>query len=227
MWDFKTIITDFIKTRNIQEFINNRFLSASKMVIVKNHFKFVGTDYAMFNIGESLFTIHQVDTEYNYDDFRSSDIVLDIGANIGAFSLKVCKNVKHVYAVEPVTTSALRDNIMLNKTKNITVVECGLGRGVHKIKWLDQSKTINCAPLSKLIEMCGGKVDIIKCDCEGGEWCIQPNELKGVRRIEMELHLFNNENKNEFLGVLDQAGYNYEIDEMPNAKTLQIHAYMK
>jgi hypothetical protein len=28
----------------------------------------------------------------------------------------------------------------------------------------------------------------LKCDCEGGEWLIQPEELAGIRRIEMELH---------------------------------------
>ncbi|MDD1668066.1 MAG: FkbM family methyltransferase, partial [Methanomicrobiales archaeon] len=27
------------------------------------------------------------------------------------------------------------------------------------------------------------------CDCEGAEWLIRPDDLSGIRRIEMELHL--------------------------------------
>ena len=227
MWDFRTIIIDFIKTKNMQEFLNHRFKSESKMIIAKNHFKYIGTDYALFYMDNviNIEMIAQIDTEYNYDDFRSSDIVLDIGANVGAFSLKVCKNVGHVYAVEPVMTSTLKSNIMLNNIKNITVLECGLGHGQQKIEWSECSKTVMCIPLTDLIKKCGGRVDILKCDCEGGEWCIHPNELKGIRRIEMELHLFNGENKNDFLDVLDQAGYTYKIDLRSNDKTLLIHAY--
>ena len=29
----------------------------------------------------------------------------------------------------------------------------------------------------------------MKCDCEGAEWSIRPEDLDGVRRIEMELHM--------------------------------------
>jgi len=36
--------------------------------------------------------------------------------------------------------------------------------------------------------MAGG-CDFVKCDCEGAEWLIDPADLAGVRRIEMELHL--------------------------------------
>ena len=134
MWDFKTLIKDFIKTKNIQEFINHRFKSESEMVIAKNHFKYIGTDCALFHMDNNIIMIPGTDTEYNYDDVRSSDIVLDIGANIGAFSFNVCKNVDHVYAVEPVLTSTLKSNISLNNIKNITVLECGLGHGMQKIE---------------------------------------------------------------------------------------------
>jgi len=32
-------------------------------------------------------------------------------------------------------------------------------------------------------------VDFLKMDCEGAEWFIEPEELKGIRRIEAEVHL--------------------------------------
>jgi hypothetical protein len=43
-------------------------------------------------------------------------------------------------------------------------------------------------PLGKIITMAGG-CDFLKCDCEGAEWQIIPEDLEGVRRIEMELHI--------------------------------------
>ncbi|HMV50520.1 MAG TPA: hypothetical protein PKD31_22460, partial [Blastocatellia bacterium] len=33
-----------------------------------------------------------------------------------------------------------------------------------------------------------GGCDFLKCDCEGAEWQIDPDDLAGIRRIEMELH---------------------------------------
>lgn len=225
MWDIKTIILDFIKTRNLQKFLNNRFKSETKIVIPKNCFKYVGTDYALFHMDyRNIEMINQVETEYNYDDFRNTDIVLDVGANIGAFSLKICGRVKHVYAIEPIIVDSLKNNIILNNVKNITVFDYALGNGLQKIEWLENSKDMECISLSELIIKCGGKIDILKCDCEGGEWCIIEDDLKKIRRVEMELHLFNNENKNDFLKILYHAGFKIEIC-FRNKKTLLIHAY--
>lgn len=225
MWDIKTITSDFIKTRNLQKFLNHRFKSETKMVIPKNHFKYIGTDYALFHMNnKNIEMIKQVDTEYNYDDFRNTDIVLDIGANIGAFSLKICKHVKHIYAIEPIMNSTLKNNITLNNVKNITVFDYAIGNGLQKIEWLGYSKNVECISLSELIKKCGGKIDILKCDCEGGEWCIIEDDLKKIRRIEMELHLFNNENKNNFIDILYRAGFEFKIC-FRSKKTLLIHAY--
>jgi len=53
-------------------------------------------------------TINQVFNSYRFYDIKKDDVVLDLGANIGAFSMFVSRNVNHVYAVEPVTTDILR-----------------------------------------------------------------------------------------------------------------------
>ena len=42
--------------------------------------------------------------------------------------------------------------------------------------------------LRQIIGMAGG-CDFLKCDCEGGEWLMRPEDLGGIRRIEMELHI--------------------------------------
>lgn len=109
-------------------------------------------------------TIEEVFSEYKFNDIREDDIVLDIGANVGGFSLFISKMVKHVYAVEPITTDILRENIVLNKIDNITVFDNCLGKGVIEVNWMDTIKKMNGKSLSELINMCGGHIDFLKCD---------------------------------------------------------------
>lgn len=63
---------------------------------------------------------------------RAGDIVIDIGANIGTFSLKAAKLVGEtgqVFAFEPhpQTATYLARNVQLNQFKNVTVVPKALG----------------------------------------------------------------------------------------------------
>jgi len=126
--------------------------------------------------------------EYRFDDMRPDDRVIDIGANVGAFCIRASRCSQYIVAVEPVTASLLRQNIQLNGVP-VRVIEGALGDGKgKKIRW-DECEVISPTyPLRKIIEMAEG-CDFLKCDCEGAEWQIAPNDLKGVRRIEMELHI--------------------------------------
>ncbi len=172
-------------------------------------------------------TIEEVFSEYKFNDIREDDIVLDIGANVGGFSLFVSKMVKHVYAVEPITTHILQENININKINNITVFDTCLGKGIVEVNWMSSIKKIPGKSLSELINMCGGKVDFLKCDCEGGEWCITPDELKNVRRIEMEVHnLDGSHNFNDYLKMIEQAGFKYTYKIYKETDML-VHAYRK
>jgi hypothetical protein len=102
MWDFKTIILDFFKTKNFQEFINHRYKNDRKIILEKNIFEnnfILGTDKAIFYFDDMVFTIKESITEYIYNDLRKTDVVLDIGSCFGGFSLNVCDRVKHIYAV--------------------------------------------------------------------------------------------------------------------------------
>ena len=60
---------------------------------------------------------------------NKDDVVLDIGANIGYYSLSMSKRVKNVIACEPVTDNynRLKNNIRLNKVKNIKTLKIALG----------------------------------------------------------------------------------------------------
>jgi len=126
--------------------------------------------------------------DYRFDDIRKDDIVIDIGANVGAFCLRAARNSDYITAVEPVATDILRKNILLNAVP-VQIIEGALGDGnPREIRWDDCLVTAPTFQLNKIIAM-AGDCDFLKCDCEGAEWLIDPADLEGVRRIEMELHL--------------------------------------
>ena len=192
----ESMLDSLLKIDKFQTYVNNR-------VNYRFGFKFVNTP--------SNVTINQVFSDYRFNDIRKDDIVLDIGANVGAFSMFMSRMVKHVYAIEPITTNILRENIKINNIKNIIVLETALG-DANKVSWMDKTKEIQTKTLSELINLCGGKVDFLKCDCEGGEWCIKPHELKGIRRIESEVHNIDNRNVLDFLKILDEANFDYTYE---------------
>ena len=126
-------------------------------------------------------------TEYRFDDIMPGDRVLDIGANVGGFCIRAARMGGLVTAVEPVTTQPLLENIRANRVP-VQVIAGALGDGGQtEICWDDCRVVSPTWPLRDLIRM-GGGCDFLKCDCEGAEWLIGPDELEHVRRIEMEIH---------------------------------------
>jgi FkbM family methyltransferase len=149
---------------------------------------FTSSDNVSFLIQETAFRQIVEVPEYRFEDIRPDDRVMDIGANVGAFCIRASRCSQYIVAVEPVTTSLLRQNIQLNGVP-VRVIEGALGDGnPKKISWDDCEIISPTYPLHTLIRMSGG-CDFLKCDCEGAEWQIVPEELAGIRRIEMELHI--------------------------------------
>jgi FkbM family methyltransferase len=126
--------------------------------------------------------------DYYFDDIRRDDIVLDIGANAGAFCIRASRFSDRVVAVEPLIPGILSENIVLNGSR-VTILNLALGEGsIREVMWDGIKKTMRTATLKSIIDLAGG-CDFLKCDCEGAEWSIRPEDLDGVRRIEMELHI--------------------------------------
>lgn len=199
---------------DIIKFITGRY---DKIDYILKSIKIIGTEDALFYKDSNfLNTITEVYNQYNYYDLRPTDIVLDIGACIGAFSLKVNNKVFHVHSIEPVMTKQLEKNISLNNANNITMHEYALGDGNHvTINWQGNIKIVKSYSLSDIISMCGGHIDFLKCDCEGGEWYIKPNEIKDIRRIEMEIHNVDiNHPLSYFENILDDNGFIYNISSL-------------
>ena len=153
--------------------------------------------------------------EYRFTDIRPEDIVVDIGANIGAFCIRAARMARQVMAVEPVTYEPLRENIRLNRVA-VKVLEGALGNGKPaEISWDDKRVVSPTFTLQKIRQIAGG-CDFLKCDCEGAEWLIDPAELTGIRRIEMELHHppIGGPPNPELLDAISRQ-YDFAIDRKP------------
>lgn len=147
----------------------------------------------LYQIHPDLITYVQSREQYNLDDLRTNDTVIDLGANIGAFSVMCAKRgIQKVYAYEPFTYFTLCKNIQLNKLENVIEASWyALGDGnVTRISWMDKNALVETKGMTHILDECGG-CDFLKCDVEGAEWLIHPYELRNVRHIEMEFHMFD------------------------------------
>jgi FkbM family methyltransferase len=134
--------------------------------------------------------LDEVRCGYDWSDMRDTDILLDIGAHIGSVTIPAARKVKHVFAIEPIFTEELRENVRLNGLTNVTILSLALGNGekVNLSFFVSKKTDIQTHTFKEIVNMCGEKIDFLKCDCEGGEWFINKSDLDGIRRIEMEIH---------------------------------------
>lgn len=136
---------------------------------------------------------------------RPGDTVLDVGANVGLFTLVASHHVGpfgHVIAVEPQSgvVDLLHENIARNRIRNASVLPVALGRErmqgwLHQRSVNDGEATLRLAageasvgtaasvrvvPLDDLLpELTVNRVDVMKIDVEGGE----SDVLDGARRM--------------------------------------------
>jgi len=127
--------------------------------------------------------------------FEPNDIVIDIGANIGAFSIMLAKLYPFikVYSVEPVaeTYIQLLKNIELNNLTNIIPINVALSDGYDRVKEIVYSDidsggassfvternpelyiiNVGCITLGELFKHYSiNKCKLLKLDCEGAEY---------------------------------------------------------
>lgn len=189
MVDIRTIVRDFMRAQSLQEFINMRFKDESMLILDRHDLKAIVTKSgALFHPSPMINNVLHISKEIDMSDIKSTDIVIDIGACIGGFTIPAAMVARHVYAIEPLYADELRKNVTLNNLKDkVTVIDAGLGCGEPiTIQYGERKSTIKTMTLSKLREI--GGCDFLKCDCEGAEWSMQPKDLDGIRRIELEIH---------------------------------------
>ena len=223
----ENIFNSLLRFKSFRDYIQNHAnqdLLLDKLQLRDGFYTYDGIKY---KISLCIGSIRAVYDDYRFDDILKTDVVLDIGANIGAFSLMAARKAQKVIAIEPLFFGELKENIELNNIINIETYNLGLGSGVLDVFYENKSKEINCKSLSAIInDYCDGHVDFLKCDCEGGEWSILPEELIGIRRIEIEVHCFDGmPNCHQFEDILKKAGYHYEITQ-DVGRSMNVHAWI-
>lgn len=143
----------------------------------------------LFYPTEGLSDVNEVYKDYDLSGLAKDDVVLDIGANIGGFTIYAAKRVKKVFAIEPIKAKELQANIELNNLHNVEVIEGALAAKSSPvlISWGHQKKEVPGYTFQEIIEKTGS-IDFLKCDCEGAEWYIDSRDLKHIKRLELELH---------------------------------------
>lgn len=182
-------------------------LKTSNLYILTKKMKF-------FASHEEIGTIVNIFIEKEYGTIEDKDqIIIDIGAHIGIFSIYATQNKKaKIYAFEPSSKNfkILKRNIKLNKCEeNIRAFNEAVTNKRGEVKLFQgESSVLNSAFLTSnflkkeivksttlekiFIDNRLKKVDILKIDCEGSEYDILYSSpiqiLNKIKSIRMEYH---------------------------------------
>lgn len=191
-----------------------------------------------------------IDREYSdYFPFYQDVVIVDIGAHYGYFSLFASRNTSSnskIIAIEPDANnySALIKNINGNAIKNVSCINCAIGKeaGAAKLfKGENQTNSIieNYAllntskssevPLKTIVQIVKenkiDKIDFLKLDCEGAEYEIlenaPPDFFQMTKTISMEFHDLKDSRCNgDFIYKILQAN-NFKIVKYKFERTMK------
>lgn len=180
---------------------------------------------------DEVFTIIEVIVFEEYGSVQKSlATIVDIGANIGVSSVWLAQKYPEatIWSFEPApsTFSRLQVNVALNGIESrvhlIAAAAAGTnGHGTFAIgptsstSSLSNSEStgicVNLISLPAILEMVGGQVDLMKIDCEGGEYdffaCASQDALKAIRHIVGEAHDVGSERHGIMISKLRDAGF--------------------
>lgn len=163
-----------------------------------------------------IWTVKEVILDCCYENFnklKKGDVVIDVGASIGDFSILASKKASKVYSIEmnDRLIKLLKKNISINQTEKIKIINQRL---VSLNSLFHQYKINRC--------------DFLKIDCEGSEYEIfkntSPITLRKIKYIAFEIHLFDNEMKKNYLWLKKFLSKNkFTLKEIENP----VHDYLK
>lgn len=137
---------------------------------------------------------------------EGSGVFLDIGANLGWYTLNICKQYPMLtgYAFEPIRETYLKmeRNVELNGLKNCRLYQMGLSNENKMISFFYDVKASGASSMVDLREMAStikvdcevrclddfieseiaGRIDFIKCDVEGAELLVYEGGIKSLEK---------------------------------------------
>jgi FkbM family methyltransferase len=175
--------------------------------------------------------------KYDYFGYRvtAGDVVVDIGANIGTFSLYAAKlcGAERVLSFEPFPDNygLLCKNVEQNQLGNVTCVNQAVaGKGGRRIMALDpadpgshslikgafdRTVEVECCTLGDVFEKFAlTRIDYLKMDCEGAEYEIlegSTSRLPQISRISMETHTTLHRKAEDLRKLLRTFGFDVRL----------------
>lgn len=177
-------------------------------------------------------------------EINENDVVVDIGAHIGIFSLFAADSAKKgkVYSYEPFPDNfkLLKNNVKINSCQNITIFRKAIaGKSGKKSLFVSESENtgthsfysnnkrtksieVSTESLSGILRNNNiSNIDFLKIDCEGAEYELLFNcssaTLSKIKKISMEYH--NIDNKNNLTALKKILGRQFSIKTIPFGPT--------
>ena len=225
-----------IYNRDTNELIGRCIETGSKRIINPHEFFKNLSSNPIDEIGWNVVEIF--DGEYYNDNchIENGDIVVDLGANVGVFSLyALSKGCKKCYSIEahPLTYSYLQKN--LNRYNECVTINAAINNTADDVymrkttlpsggaKTFEKNKDDSILIRSIIFsDFCKNynidMIDYLKIDIEGSEYKLFKNIDKEflktkVKKIAIEFHIIENEDYKSILSILSDCGFEWSMQK--------------
>jgi len=182
-------------------------------------------------------------------EIKLNDIVVDIGAHVGYFTLIATKNANlgKTYSIEPHKESfeILKKNLVLNNITNVNTFNVAITKSTGKIRlYIDKGNQIGNTIIknenyneSEYVDAFSlrdfvynnniEKIDFLKIDCEGAEFEIflnlEKEVLKKINRISAEIHEYDSINSiNQLKEFFEKNNFSVKISKILEKPTMKL-----
>jgi FkbM family methyltransferase len=202
-----------------------------------NYLNVLGKNYTLEEIPDNSYSTFWeifINKDYEREEgcfVEEGDVVLDIGANYGFFTLyAVDKGAKRVYSVEPFSGAFIHverlseifpiinpinkaiseedGNVGMYINDNTSAVNCTINHGEISDETYREVE-VESVNINTLLSSIPEGVDFMKVDCEGSEYelfkTITSENLKKIKKMVIETH--GEENTNLVLNSLEENGF--------------------
>jgi len=211
-----------------------------------------GTKYIMRNKSDSIAFFENYFLKLNNPnekfEIKKDDIVIDIGAHIGYFTIYAAKNAYQgiVYSIEPYRESfeILKKNLKLNDLSNVKPFHAAIskitgqvtlyidknnqiGNSIFRMDETTESEKVESFSLRDFMENNKiEKIDFLKIDCEGAEFEILLNlekeVLKKINKISAEIHENDNNSLDKLIDFFNKNNFKIKTANMINKPTIKL-----
>jgi len=206
----------------IRKWVNQLYYDPSVIHIKPANFDYIVADGCKYLLNDQVNEVERFTNNKFLTNVKPTDNILDIGAHIGGdvIPLAMLASRGTVYAVEPVFSDVLRKNVILNNLQNVHIIPYGLGEDNRneEFNYGSHKRQSGYKPFKEYKRICG-KIDFLWCNCEGGEWSIQPEDLSGIREMRFMFHIRTGKETEDkaseqaMLRWLNKEDYNLETRE--------------